>query len=481
VIAAAADTRIVMPTWRPDGRAIVAALAKGDQVFNLYEFPLDESRAARQLTHTSSGATWPDVSSDGRTIVFVGYTTSGYDLFSMPYPVAPAPARTLVAPAAESSATPVSMQVSSPSTSYSPLGTLRPTSWSPEIAADSDQVRLGAAVFGSDVLGYHWYAASATWLVASPSDAPTPAGAAPDWFVSYAYNRWRPTLFATASLETSFFVGPATDRGTPSAATRREREVQAGLVLPFVKARTRHTASLSIFRSVDEFMLVNRSFDRERTALRTAWRSSTARTYGYSISPEDGVTVGATAEFVRRALGASEDATIITGDARAYLRGVRPHHVIAVRAAGGVSSGDPTVGRTFLLGGAGPDLSVTNFSNDAISLLRGFAADSFAGSHVAVINADYRWPLARPQRGHGTWPFFLHTLHAAAFVDAGNTWMRSFDAESIKTSIGAEFSGNLIVGFYFPLTATAGVAWGHDGSGVVRDGAIGYFRVGISF
>ncbi len=62
-----------------------------------------------------------------------------------------------------------------------------------------------------------------------------------------------------------------------------------------------------------------------------------------------------------------------------------------------------------------------------------------------------------------------------------NTWMRSFDAESIKTSIGAEFSGNLIIGFYFPLTATAGVAWGHDGSGVVRDGAIGYFRAGISF
>jgi hypothetical protein len=135
----------------------------------------------------------------------------------------------------------------------------------------------------------------------------------------------------------------------------------------------------------------------------------------------------------------------------------------------------------FWLGRAGPALSVTDFGNDAISLLRGFAADSFAGSHVALINADYRWPLARPQRGHGTWPLFLHTLHAAAFVDAGNTWIRSFDAESIKTSIGAEFSANLIVGFYFPLTATGGVAWGHDGSGVIRDGAIGYFRVGKSF
>ena len=481
VVAAAADTRIVMPTWRPDGRAIVAALAKGDQVFNLYEFSLDELGTARQLTHLTSGATWPDVSSDGRTIVFVGYTTAGYDLFSMSYPVAPAPARTPVAAPAESSATPFSLQAPSPSTSYSPLSTLLPTSWSPIITGDSDEGRLGAEVFGSDVLGYHSYSASATWLVDSPSGAPTPAGASPDWSVSYAYDRWRPTLFAAASLETSFFVGPATDRGTPSAATRRERVVRAGVVLPFVKARTRHTASMSIFRSVDEFTLVDRTFDRERTALRTAWRSNTARTYGYSISPEDGVTVGATAEFVRRALGASEDATIVTADARAYVRGVRARHVLAVRAAGGVSSGDPTVGRTFLLGGSGPDFSVTDFGNHAISLLRGFAADSFAGTHVAVINADYRWPLARPQRGHGTWPLFLHTLHAAAFVDAGNTWMRSFDAESIKTAIGAEFSANLIIGFYFPLNATGGVAWGHDGGGVNRGGAIGYFRVGIPF
>jgi len=480
VVAAAADTRIVMPTWRPDGRAIVAAVATGDQVFNLHEFPLDESGAARQLTHAASGATWPDVSSDGRTIVFVGYTTAGYDLFSMPYPVATTEAQRL-APPAESSVASASMPAALRSTTYSPLGTLRPTSWSPIVEGDSDQVRLGAAVFGRDVLGYHSYAASATWLVASPSEAPTPAGASPDWFVSYAYDRWRPTLFATASLETSFFVGPATDRGTPSAATRREREVQAGVVLPFVKARTSHNALVGIFRSVDEFTLVDRTFDRERSAFRTAWRSNSARTYGYSISQEDGVTVGATAELVRRALGASADATVVTGDARAYIGGVRPHHVLAVRAAGGVSSGDPTVGRTFLLGGSGPDLSVTDFGSDAFSLLRGFAADSFAGTHVAVINTDYRWPLARPQRGYGTWPIFLHTLHAAAFVDAGHTWMRSFDAASIKTSIGAELSANLIAGFYFPFTATAGVAWGHDGGGVIRGGAIGYFRVGKSF
>jgi hypothetical protein len=479
VVAAAAATRIVMPAWRPDGRAIVAAVARDDEVFNLYEFPVDAPGAPRQLTHSASGAMWPDVSHDGSTIVFVGYSTAGYDLFSMPYP-AGVDARPLPSPLTRSTAA-TSEARDGASAAYSPLGTLWPRSWTPIVEWDSDQVRIGATVSGRDVLGYHWYTASATWLAASPDNAPTPNSASPDWFVSYTYDRWRPALFAAASLETSFFAGPATDRGLPSATTRRELQIQAGVLLPVLKARTSHTALATLVRSVDDYTQVDRLFSRERTAIRTGWRSNTARTYGYSISPENGITAGATGEFVRRALGASADATIATADARAFLPGIRLHDVIALRAAGGVSSGDPVVGRTFLLGGAGPDPSVIDFGNSAISLLRGFAPDSFAGSRVALLNGEYRFPLARPQRGYGTWPFFLHTLHAAAFVDAGTAWTRAFDAGTIRTSVGGELSANLIAGFYFPFTATAGVAWGHDGGGTIRDSAIAYFRVGKSF
>ena len=64
----------------------------------------------------------------------------------------------------------------------------------------------------------------------------------------------------------------------------------------------------------------------------------------------------------------------------------------------------------------------------------------FAGSRVALVNADYRWPIARPQRGVGTWPVFLHTVHAAVFADAGHAWTRTFDAGAIKYSAGAELS-----------------------------------------
>ena len=44
------------------------------------------ARAVRRLTHLTGGATWPDVSPDGRVLAFVGYTAEGFELFSMPYP-----------------------------------------------------------------------------------------------------------------------------------------------------------------------------------------------------------------------------------------------------------------------------------------------------------------------------------------------------------------------------------------------------------
>src|SRR5262249_7872052 len=47
VLAGAAGTRVVTPTWRPDARAVVAAVAVGDSSFDLVEFPIDSSEAPR--------------------------------------------------------------------------------------------------------------------------------------------------------------------------------------------------------------------------------------------------------------------------------------------------------------------------------------------------------------------------------------------------------------------------------------------------
>jgi hypothetical protein len=482
VVAADAQTRFIMPAWRPDGAAIVAASAPKDQVFNLVELSL-EAGTARQLTETTGGATWPDVSPDGRTIAFVGYTADGFDVFTVPYPSAQGDAGS-VAIATVDPSTP-SHTLPEPAdrvtVAYSPLETLKPTSWFPIAESDGNQVRVGASAGGVDVLGYHAWVASATWLVSAPSGSVTPAAASPDWQVYYTYDRWRPRVFAAASNQTSFFAGPASDGGTPTAATRRERQLEAGVVFPIQHVRARHAGTLSILRSVDDFTFTNGSLSRNRTPLRASWQTITSRTYGYSISREHGIAAGATAELVRRELGSFADATTVTGDIRAYLPGLAPHHVVALRASGGASTGDPTVGRTFLLGGDTPVEGAANFDSGAFSLLRGFSQNTFAGTHVALVNLEYRWPIARPQRGVGTWPLFLHSIHGALVADAGHAWTRTFHSSAIKTSAGAQLSADIVAGYFAPLTVTAGAAWGHDGSGLLSDRVTAYFRVGKAF
>ncbi|HEY6892562.1 MAG TPA: hypothetical protein VI258_00225, partial [Rhodanobacteraceae bacterium] len=67
------------------------------------------------------------------------------------------------------------------------------------------------------------------------------------------------------------------------------------------------------------------------------------------------------------------------------------------------------------------------------------------------------------------------------FADAGHAWTQTFRASGIKTSVGGEASAHLVAGYVFPFTATVGAAWGRDGSGVVRDGATIYARIGTAF
>ena len=252
------------------------------------------------------------------------------------------------------------------------------------------------------------------------------------------------------------------------------------MLLPFRHVLSAQRAFLSLVRTEDQFTLPNQIITIARTASRLGLAANTARLYGYSISPEDGYSVGATAELSREGLGSSADETTLTLDGRAYLPGLGAHHVLALRGAAGTSSGTPGARRTFLLGGALSQGDVLNFGRDAESLLRGFPSQSFAGTHVALLNADYRWPIARPQRGAGTWPLFVHTFHAAVFADAGETWTDRFSAGNAKTSAGGELSLNLVAGYSFSFTAAVGAAWGHDAADNSNRSTL-YVRVGRAF
>ena len=214
--------------------------------------------------------------------------------------------------------------------------------------------------------------------------------------------------------------------------------------------------------------------------MRAGWASNTARTYGYSISQEGGVAVGATTEFAAAAGDRAATATTLTVDGRGYFGGFGAHHVVALRAAAGRSNGDRSGMRIFHLGGADAASDVIDFGYQALSLLRGFPSDAFAGSKVVVINGEYRFPIAWPQRGLGTWPLFLRNVHATVFGDAGHAWSDRFRINDMKTSAGGELSIDVIAGYSLPITITGGAAWGRDGIGVVSGGTV-YARIGRAF
>lgn len=491
-LVATGATRAVTPAWRPDGAAIVAAIDAPDGPFDLYEYTLESDRITRRrLTRTTGGALSPDVSPDGRTLLYVGYTATGFDVFTQPYPaadvVSPEDATANAGLAATSSSSPASPSLppaSSPSPAlaaktYRPWPTLLPRAWTPLVSSNAEQTRVGFTTGGGDVLGYHAYAAAVQWRARAPGGATRATSSEPDWSVVYAYDRWLPLFYVSAARDTSFLRGASAADG--ELATLREQTLELGIRLPVRRVRYSQRWLASTTRSTNTLFRGATDEVFRRTSLRTGWGFRSARVYGYSISPEDGVAGGVTAEYAGGRSASGDRATTVTADLRAYAPGLGRQHVLAMRVAGGSSTGSRELGRLFRLGGGDPNPDPIDFGRGAVSLLRGFAPDSFAGRRIAVMNVDYRLPLARIERGHGTWPIFLRQLHGSVFADAGHAWNDRFRSRDVKADVGAEIGADVVVGFTLPFTLTVGVARGHDGARRVPNTTTAYVRVGRAF
>ena len=356
---------------------------------------------------------------------------------------------------------------------YSPLDTLKPTSWTPVIETRRRSGRGSAPA-----------SAATTCSAITRMPRPRPGGCrvraarrrptppSPDWQAYYLYDRWRPTLFLSAASDTSFFAGPATDAGTPTPATRRDRQFEGGVVFPIRHARVQHSARLSIGWSVADFTLASGLISRDRTPIRATWQTVTAHSYGYSISREAGIAGGATIEVVRRSLGSFADATTATADAARLPAG--PGAASRDRPARGRrdverrSDGRPHLParrrlsrrrrhrsrQQRLLAAArlrAPTRSPAAASPSPTPSIAGRSRDRSAAAARGRCSSTRCTPRCSPMP-----------------VTRGRA---SFERRAIKTSAGAQLSADAVAGFFAPFTVTVGAAWGHDGSGLVRDGA----------
>ena len=486
--------RVVTPTWLPDGRAIVAAVSDGDAPFDLVELRLDGDEAQRiNLTRTgfSNGAEsafWPDVSSDGREIAFVAYSAAGYDVYIKPFSSTPddtvGPVRRWspsedAMPRTSSGTPPVTVVPQVAASPYSPFNTLSPTYWTPLLQSDSYQTRLGGFVTGADVLGRHAYTLAASWLTQRGyMTSPLPSG--PDWTVSYAYTRWQPTYFGSLSRETQFRRLAATASTTATTHAVVRHEAQAGLLLPLTHIRQTSRAFVSMVDTRASDLLDDRTVDARLVSARFAFAHDTSRRYGYSISREHGVNVGATFELTRRALGGVADADTTTVDARAYLPGLERHHVVAVRTTAANAAGDNAARQSFELGVVAASPSVIDFASDAVGLFRGNVTGSIYATRFASTNVEYRLPLKTIERGYGTLPLMLRTMHMAAFVDLLQAKEIGATATRHLAAAGAELSMDAVVGYSLPGAVSVGAAWTMPRRDGARDLRV-YVRLGRAF
>ena len=459
------DARLITPSWTTDGKTILFAADVGDRSFNVFAIDV-ASGDVRQVTDTAGGAQFPELSVDG-VLTYVGYTPDGYDLFSIPTASSAWKTVDFIAANANTNTSAREPQnAQAPQTHpYNPLRTLLPSFWTPIVATDAGETLIGAGTAMTDALGRHAYLVDAAW---------TTNRARPDWNVSYAYDRWRPTLFASYS----------DDADPVRGGEIRSRELFAGAVVRFRHVRSSQSVLAGFDAQTDT--LTCRGTCRARAAqndlrsLRGGWLHDSRRQFGYSISDEEGFALEAAAESSRTAFGSDVNAGAAIFDVRAFRRVLGPHTVLAARAAIASAWGDVSARRVFSAAGPGPSYPVFDFGRDAVGLLRGFASEDVVGTRAAVLNLDLRFPIARPQRGSGSWPLFLHSIHGAAFIDAAHAWDTTFHAADIKSSIGVELSADIVAVHYLPLKIAAGTAWTRDPI-IDRRRAAVFGRIGYAF
>jgi hypothetical protein len=478
-IASLPGGRAGSPVWTPDGTAVLFSAASDDAPFQIYRVNVSTGAISR-LEGTGVSAQSPTVSADGRRLVFAGYTAQGYDLFALeltdaewtPVDGALRPPGAKAAPL-PADAQPTLLPAARPgflSQPYSPWETLIPTFWTPTLESDADELVVGGATGSADALGRHAYGIEAGWS----------ARARPDWQAAYAYDRWRPTLFAVYSDDTD----PWRDGDV------RTRKADAGMLLPFQQVRRSQSVLATVHVADDEFECrecpspVAASVTRR--SIRGGYALSTAQQYGYSISTEEGSRASFTAEASRATVEGDPNGPLdgngiaLTADLRHFVRLGPPHGVLAVRLAAAGYFGSDEAEQVFSVSGNGPQSGGFGFGVDSIGLLRGFSEDALTGTRAAIMNVDYRFPLRRIARGLGTIPAFIRNLHGAVFTDIGEAWSETARWRDVSASVGAELSADTVIGFVLPVTLTGGVALRRDGPARDRDLVL-FARIGRAF
>ncbi len=485
------------PAWSPDGRYLLWE-SDADGISNIYAFELPTQRYFR-VTRVIGGAFQPDVSRDGRWMLFRNASGIGFDIHEMPFapaswqPVSYDPVRGYE----ERGPDAIASAGASPAWTHTPLPTGLPRQDEPPLKLANDESDAPYSPWPSLLPFHHnWVLLPAIGLLGDePIASLTTVGADVldqhfwslsvgsglyhrrlNWSAAYVNDSWYPTitvaggdLHLTYGLAGGGRVGERRRSGAVSISLPvRERHV---LVARYVYERRRGftvsaQADGSLPRARDYLALGEVGFAE------LGYRYHLTRRFPYSVGNEHGGTFAVALRGYSRSLGSHFNELMLTTDSRAYLNNpLFDNHVLALRLAGALALG-PEFREKFATGGA-QGSSIISAQPEGTYPLRGFAlnVDRYPPTPALLAAyAEYRLPLVNVERGLWTLPVYLERLHVAVFADSAATFGQDggrtlanvlADAKRgllhPRLGTGVELRADLSVGWAYPLTLRFGV------------------------
>lgn len=458
------------PSWSPDGKTLYF-VSDRTGIANIYGYDL-KTHALSQITNALTGAYMPAISNDGHRLVYVGYTSRGFDLFEMRLD----PSRYLKASEAPDDRSPAfepGISHTWPTETYDPLPTLRPRAWTAAYGPGTFGNTLTITTNGADAINRHAFDASLS--IPTSSDGETQASS------NYSYNRlpfaFRGSVFRAATPRKDYRYGnqiPLTTEHLTGITTGvsfsalGEFDSQS---LSFSYTIADFSRNLPVGTLADPYSLVTIVPDRGYLAsVHLGYSYSSAQRTLYGISSESGFSFGLGVDEAAHALGSESTLTAISGVATAYqLMPWARHHVFALGLSGGTSLGSYAKRGLYSTGGF-VDESLYDTYNSLIRqsafVLRGYAPGQFVGTAYNLLNAEYRFPLLYADRGLSTLPVFLRTISGVVFFDFGGAYNQldpHHPFRSLHGSLGGEVWLDGVTNYFLTTNLRLGLARGLDG------------------
>ena len=441
------------PLFTRDGRWIIFSSDRTG-IYNLYALEV-EGGQLWQITNVLGGAFTPDLSYDGKRIVYMGADDDGFELFEIPFD----PSRWLVPePYVNDRPEPVvvhedEVKIEGPR-DYRPLETIAPRTWSAQLTLDSFGDAVNASTSGSDVAGFHGWSLGVT-LGLERGDVSFGGG--------YSYNRLWPSLGIGFGRSIGQPGGLIID-GRSQRYTEEAWAVGLGIGLPVLRIPS-VTSDLSFsydfawLRWADPELPMDPNTavpippETGKTAsVSMRWSFANVRRFIYTLGPQEGRGLFFGMRYDHPNLGSDFEAFEVTYRWQEYWGLPFWGHTLALRLAGGVEQTDRGRDGSFSLGGL-PQQDIVQSIRDSTrasgtAVLRGFPPGTSHGRQFHLANLEYRIPIFDVEEGLGFVPVYLRRLHFAALSDVGNAFDGPFHPSDLKVALGAALRLDIVFGFF---------------------------------